>query len=200
MDDYTPPEDSLVDHAIAVGKAATEMVPGAAIATAFAGVFFSTPLQRRQQQWMLAIAEGIRKLESQQRVLDSQLREHDAFLDILYSATAIASRTSNERKLLALQNFIFNAAVTPDIDEAIEFIALGKIADCSGAHLHLLQIRAQGGDWTAKIADYETNKTKWDLVSRDLSNMQLLGPYDENDLSDTAHLILQRIADVQPPA
>ena len=93
---------------------------------------------------------------------------------------------------------MFNAAVTPNIDEAIEQIVLAKIADCTGAHLHLLQIWALGGNWTTQIPDYETNKTKWNLVSNDLQNMQL-GAGDPNNpggLSDIAILTLQRIADV----
>jgi len=147
---------------------------------------------------MNAVASGIRRLEDQGRILEAKLREHDAFLDLLYGATAAASRTSDKKRLQALSNFVFHAALNNDIDDAIESVILDRVSNLTSAHFRILELFANHDDcefgWKKHIPDYDSDSSKWDAVKDDVhENMRLI---HHTGLTDLGTLVLTRIAEV----
>jgi hypothetical protein len=173
---------------------AVGIVPGGSLLTEF----WKTPLERRKDVWFQAIEKRIQILESNHLVKIEEVFERDDFLDAFMTASVIAVRTSNLNKIKALENFVCNVALYPNVDEAVDSICLSLLSDLSGAHLYVLsRIYVLNDDALPPqnvISGYYDDQEKWNLVKYDLGNRGLIGPFGSAGLSDIAMLLVTRIS------
>ncbi|MCH7792485.1 MAG: hypothetical protein IID31_09430 [Planctomycetes bacterium] len=123
-----------VSHAIA--KAALGSIPlaGAAASELFAFVITS-PLERRRDEWMHAVAERLGALEDRRAESLTYLQYDESFLDTVLQASQIALRTHHKEKRHALLNAITNAAMPHAPDESERQMFLGMIDAFTVWHL-----------------------------------------------------------------
>lgn len=135
MSDNIQPSDIIY----AASKAALGSIPGLGpVASEFFGLFFSSPLEKRKQEWFEQIALEIVELKNQQPIKFENLQENHQFIDTLIRATSIAIKTSEVEKRQALKNAIFNTALSESMDTLENHIFLDLIEKLSGTHLKIL--------------------------------------------------------------
>jgi len=122
----------------------------------------------------------------------------ESCLDAFVEASAHVLRTSNELKIKALENFVCNVAIEPDVDDAVDSICLRLLTVLSGSHLFVLERRheLQTDLPNEIIPEYEQDREKWDLVMIDLAQLGLTGPYGPDGLSPTGQTLMKRLAPV----
>ena len=169
-------------------------MPGGSLLTEF----WKTPLERRKDVWFQAIEKRIQILESNHLVKIEEVFEHDDFLDAFMTASVIAVRTSNLNKIKALENFVCNVALYPNVDEAVDSICLSLLSDLSGAHLYVLSRMYVLNDDALPpqdvISGYYDDQEKWSLAKYDLGNRGLIGPFGSAGLSNIAMLLVTSIS------
>jgi hypothetical protein len=120
---YDPPQATVADAGTAAARALVQLVPivgGSAVELLNQAV--APPLERRRDEWMRAVAEGLEAAEV--RIADLGTRAE--LLDLFLQASTAAMRTSSEEKLEALRNAVVNSAIKaePDQDERTIFVQL----------------------------------------------------------------------------
>lgn len=137
---YVPPEATAGDHAHTLVRAGIASIPvvGSA-ATELFQKLITPPLEKRRQQWMESVAEGLRQLESQQFLSIEQLADNDVFIDVVMVASQAAIRTSQETKREALKNAVLNAALPNPPDESRQQIFIGLVDSLTVWHLKILR-------------------------------------------------------------
>jgi hypothetical protein len=147
-DQLTPPASSLGDKAHALAKAGIGSIPlvGAA-ATELFQMLLAPPLERRRQEWMEAVAEGLRRLEKEQRIDLGKLSENEAFIDTVMQASQVAMRNSHQEKRDALRNAVLNSALPHPIDESRQQMFLNLVDVLTVWHLRILKLLANPTRW-----------------------------------------------------
>jgi len=197
-----PPTKSTGDKVHQVIRAGLGLLPiGSGTAVEIFNALVTPPLEKRKEIWMSAITEALQKLEDRKILTIDDVFNNEKFITILVEASSIAIRNHDKEKLEALKNVVIHTALDPDIDDAIQSIVLRTISNCSGAHLYLLKRKSEVSnndiEYNELIPMYEQDKTKWDTVINDLSNLSLIGAYGSDGLSDLAHLIIDSISDTE---
>ena len=105
--DLSPPQATTGDKAHALTKVGLAAIPfvGGSAAELFQLVF-APPLKQRQQEWMEAIAEGLRRLEEKHKCVVEQLKDNDTFIDTVFQASQSAARTASKEKREALKKHL----------------------------------------------------------------------------------------------
>jgi hypothetical protein len=111
-DDYQAPVAAPEDRAHAVVRTALGSVPlvGKTGAELFQYII-APPLERRLNEWRNAIAAGLRRLEADRGLDLGALPNNQAFVDAVLTATQMAIKTSQARRLEALRNAVANAGL-----------------------------------------------------------------------------------------
>ncbi len=137
---YGPPEATAGDHAYALARAGLGSIPvvGASASELFQKLI-TPPLEKRRQQWMESIAEGLRKLESKQLLSIEELAMNDGFIDVVMTASQSAIKTSQEMKREALKNAILNSALPNPPDESRQQIFISLVDSLTVWHLIILR-------------------------------------------------------------
>jgi hypothetical protein len=150
-DKYTPPESSSLDYVHSTAKGLVGMIPtaGSLVAEVF-GTILPTPLERRRQQWMENIAQGIRDLEDQSKLTLAHLQNNEQFVSTLLHASQAAQRTHQEEKIEALRNGVLNSALPNAPDEALQQIFLSLVDTFTVWHLRLLRLFDDPVQWFAE--------------------------------------------------
>jgi hypothetical protein len=155
-----PPERSAGDYAHSVVKAGLGLIPlaGAPLSEAF-DVAIGTPLDKRRDDWIRRIGEGLEELQQRFKGFDpAHLAENEAFVSTAYQATQAVMRTHHEEKREALKNAVLNSAIRTDLNEDLQQTFVGLIDTLTPWHLRLLRLfqdPAAGlgnrfsGDWTS---------------------------------------------------
>ena len=177
-----------------LARSALGAAPGGSLITEW----WRTPMERRKDKWLERFEALILKLEESHGILPEELFERDDFLDVFVEASASVVRTSDERKIKAIENFICNVALEPDIDDAIDSICLRLLSVLSGSHLFILQQMHEKPtyDINGFLPNYAKEPERWELVKEDLAHLSLTGPYRNDGLSETAHALLKRLAPI----
>ncbi|SRR6266568_3594702 len=120
---YDPPQATVADAGTATARALVQLVPmvgGSAVELPNQAI--APPLERRRDEWMRAVAEGLEAAE----VKIEELGTRAELLDTFLQASAAAMRTSSQEKLEALRNAVVNSAIKaePDQDERTIFVQL----------------------------------------------------------------------------
>lgn len=104
--------EATVRAAAGVGVGALLGLPPvlAASLAAWLGAFFSTPLQRRRDSWLVSLSDVVSEINRRLGKVES-LANNEAFIDLVLTATPIAMRTASEIKRRALRNAVLNAGL-----------------------------------------------------------------------------------------
>jgi hypothetical protein len=139
-DKLDQPESSAGDVWHTVVRAGLSAVPGfGGPAVELLGLIIMPPLERRRQQWMVAVADGLRKLEQQQQGFKIEaLQDNPVFVDAVMQATQAALRTSQEEKLDALRNAVLNASLPNAPGTELQQLFIRFVDELTVWHLRVL--------------------------------------------------------------
>jgi len=153
MEDFDPPSDdpSPGDAAHKITRTALSAIPvaGGPAVELFEAVV-TPPLQRRLQAWRERIGRALKELEERIDNIESRLSSNDAFIDTALQASYIATRTSNETKLHALENAVINSALREAPDESLQSMFLSYIDSFTVWHLLILELFDDPQAWATK--------------------------------------------------
>lgn len=133
-------KNSTGDYAHAVAGGAVASIPGIGnLASEIFHTIISSPLEKRKEQWMIRIAEGLEELQNKADNFNVEtLCENDLFISILNRASQLAISNHQEEKLNALRNAIMNTALDIDIDENEQMMFLNLVDSTTPWHLRLI--------------------------------------------------------------
>jgi hypothetical protein len=147
-----PPEPTMTDKmgtaARAAGAAALRLglpIVGDVVSAIFAEKF-PTAYQRRCAEWRAEVAVSLEELVSRGHNVE-ELREDDAFIDIVLEATIIAIRTSSARKRTCLRNAIITAGLPSPPTGVKQRLFLRLVDELDELHLQLLSFFESPGDF-----------------------------------------------------
>jgi hypothetical protein len=147
-----PPKVGKADVAHALAKGAISAVPliGAPAAELFSLVV-TPPLERRRAEWVNAIAERLKELESNvQGFKIEALKDNPLFITTVMHATIVALRNHQKEKLDALQNAVVNSARGVDIEESLQLMFLNMVDELTPLHLRVLKYFDNPVKWSEK--------------------------------------------------
>jgi hypothetical protein len=135
---YVPPEATTDDLAVTILKAAVKLVPGGDSALDIIQLAIGPPLERRTEEWMREVAQGLRALDVQVDELGRRVELLDTFLQ----ATRVAISTASEIKRRALRNAVLNVAAHRSGDAPLRDLLLRLIEQYTPLHLQVLSALA----------------------------------------------------------
>jgi hypothetical protein len=153
------PKASKGDIVHALAKGAISAVPyvGAPAAELFSLVV-TPPLERRRAEWLNAIYDRLKNLESQvQGFKIEALMDNPLFITTVIHATTAALRNHQKEKLDALQNAVVNSAKGVDIEENLQLLFLNMIDELTPLHLRVLNYFDNPRKW------FEENGIKFSI-------------------------------------
>lgn len=194
---YDPPDATTGDHVHTLARAGVGSLPviGAAATELFQKLIVP-PLEKRRQEWMEAIAHGLRKLEEKQKCVIDDLASNDVFIDTVMAASHAAIRNSQQEKREALKNAVLNAALPNPPDESRQQIFVELIDSLTVWHLRILRFfsnpavvfQEQGKPLpqytiagslsqllTTAFPELKDERSLYDQIGKDLYNRGLLG-------------------------
>jgi len=146
---FTPTKVSKGDIAHALAKGVISEVPliGAPAAELFSLVI-TPPLERRRAEWLNAIAERLKELESKvQGFKIEALKDNPLFITTVMHATIVALRNHQKEKLDALQNAVVNSARGIDIEENLQLVFLNMVDELTPLHMQVLKYFDNPPNW-----------------------------------------------------
>lgn len=202
------------DVAHTLVKAAISAVPvvGSPAAELFALVI-SPPLQKRQEKWMDAIAEGLKEMERRTAGFTVEsLKDNPQFISTVLNASQAAMRSHQGEKLDALKNAVLNVAVGSGLEADTETIFLALIDRYTPWHLRILrllqnplQLGAEkgmkpdnyyAGSRSQLLEEYFTElrgeRQFYDVIISDLGSQGMLGIRDVHG-NLTGHGMFQKV-------
>ena len=138
---YEPPKKGVSDGAHALARAGLGAIPLAGAASIELLSAIVTPsLEKRRDDWMNEVGEGLRELEDRVGVILEELGSNDQFIDIAIDATQIALKTSIKEKRKALKNVILNTALPEPPEESLQKLFLSFIDTLTVWHIKLTKL------------------------------------------------------------
>lgn len=133
-------KNSKSDYAYAGVGGAIASIPGIGnFASEIFHTIISSPLEKRKEQWMIKIAEGLEELQNKVDGFNVEtLCENDLFISILNRASQLAISNHQEEKLNALKNSIMNTAMGISIDENEQMMFLNLVDSMTPWHLKII--------------------------------------------------------------
>lgn len=136
---YDPPEPDKGDTLHALARAGLSTVPWVGgIAAEVFQLLLASPIEKRRQEWMDEVAEGLRGLEENQGLKLEDLQSNDVFIDTVLKASQIAFRNSQQEKREALRNAVLNAALPDPPEASLQQMFLDIVDSFTVWHLRLL--------------------------------------------------------------
>lgn len=149
-DKLKPPEESTADLLYSAAEAGLSMLgeaagqaTGASLSFPAAAIFrllCAPPIERKLKVWRTQVSEDLARLiECEQARSFDELRRDEQFSDIVIQATLAAAKTSQQEKLVALENTILNSALQDrlELDMRARFVSL--LDELTPTHLALLK-------------------------------------------------------------
>src|SRR5262245_27503577 len=120
-DKYDPPKQSTKDLAHSAIRAAIGTVPvvGSAALEFFNNVL-KPPVEKRVEEWMEAVAEGVRRLEERGVLTVEDLTKSEAFVTAAMRASEMAIRIHQREKIEALRNAVLNSALPGAPEDSLQ--------------------------------------------------------------------------------
>lgn len=154
-----PPEPTFPERAEEVLRAAGGAALGAAVPelgaaipiladglTAFLGSYFPSMRKRREDAWVNELRTMVNDL-AKHAVRIEDLKDNDAFHDIVCAASLVAMRTHLDDKRTALRNALVNAAL-PDAPSSVkQHMFVHLVDELSELHLHVLNLLVSPEAW-----------------------------------------------------
>jgi hypothetical protein len=195
-DRYLAPIDrSAGDYVYAAVKAGLASIPvgGGAASELFVTVI-TPPLEKRRNEWMREVGEGLRRLEQDREIDLAALAENDQFIDIVMSASVAALKTSSQRKREALRNAVLNVASGNSPEESLAQVFVQIVDQFTEWHLRILKLfqnpRAYGSN--TNLVTSSLNRTLLDafpeLEDQSMLYEQVWADLNERGLVNTPGL------------
>ena len=131
------------DIAYAIVKGAISSIPLPilpGVAAELMSLIISSPLSKRQEEWITSIANGL--VELQEKVDGFKLEnlsENESFITCVMHSTQAAIRNHQEEKLEALRNAVLNSALPNAPEEDLQLIFVNWIDELTTWHLRILK-------------------------------------------------------------
>ena len=134
-----PPKTSRTEEvALATVKGLLSELPvGGDLLSELADLFLN-PADARKQRWMEAVSDALNIIEERFKVLPQSLEQNQAFISLLYQASATAIRNHRREKIEALQNGIISSLDIDRFPEDTSHLFLRYIDELTVSHLSLL--------------------------------------------------------------
>lgn len=149
--DLTPPQSTRSDVAHAVARGALSLAPivGGPAVELF-NMIVASPLERRRDSWMDAVAVKLRELMERENVTAESLQNNDAFISSILQATQAAAKTHEQEKLDALRNAVLNSALSAAPEETIRQMFIRFVDELTAGHLQILSLFHDASGWFAR--------------------------------------------------
>jgi hypothetical protein len=146
--EHSPPEPSGKDIAHTAVRAVVSSVPlvGGPAVELF-NLVVTPPIEKRRQEWMRAIGEGLQQLEEKQKTVVEDLKANDVFIDTVLQASQAVVRTSQNDKKEALRNAVLNAALPHPPSESRQHMFISWVETYTVWHLRLLKLFSDPIKW-----------------------------------------------------
>lgn len=158
------PQKTSSDIAHSIAKAGLSIIPvfGSPAAELF-GQIITPPLEKRRDEWIESIANGLLELEKKIDGFSlSKISENDEFITSLIYASQIALRNHQKEKIKALQNAVLNEALLINIEQDKRLMFINFIDDLTPSHLKLLLFLNDPKKWAL---DRNIKFPKWDEIA-----------------------------------
>jgi hypothetical protein len=152
MDKVKKPKKSAGDVIHALTKATISKIPiaGAHAAEIFA-LIVTPPLERRRDEWIESIGEGLKELAQKVEGFKLEdLAENEAFITTVTHATQAAIRNHQKEKLEALRNAVLNAALPNPLEQDMQLMFLIYVDTLTTWHLTILKFLDDPKEWGTK--------------------------------------------------
>lgn len=126
-----------VTHAVV--KVAASAVPLVGNPLAELVGLIQTPLEKRRNEWLQDLADGVARLEEQGQLARESLSENEAFIDAVARGVQAAVRTGQADKRTALRNATLNSALDQLPDDAERQMFLDLVDRFTAWHLRILK-------------------------------------------------------------
>ena len=154
--DRPPHKKEKGDIAYVIGKGILSVIPSlGSPASLLLDTVFTTPLDKRKQEWLERLAEVV--TEIQKRVNDltpEKLSKDQAFVTVALQASQIAIRNHQKEKIDALCGAVLNSALpnAPEEDQRLIFLRL--IDHLTPWHLRILALSNDPAEWMRKYGKH----------------------------------------------
>ncbi|MEI7685086.1 MAG: alpha/beta hydrolase [Planctomycetota bacterium] len=213
---YDPPQSSTGDNVHTLVRAGVGSLPviGAAATELFQKLIVP-PLEKRRQEWMEAVAQGLRDLEERQKCVIDDLASNDVFIDTVMAASQAAIRSSQQEKREALKNAVLNAALPSPPDELRQQMFVNLVETLTVWHLRILRLFADPVCWfqeqqrqppqhpnglsdllTAAYPELQKERGLYDQIGKDLFNRGLLGTEGFHSMMTGSGVFAQRATEL----
>jgi hypothetical protein len=152
LDKREKPRPSKEDVIYALTKSGVSQIPivGASAAEILALVV-APPLQKRRDEWIESIGEGLKKLEETVEGFKiEELANNEKFITTVAHASQAAIRTHQKEKLKALRNAVLNAALPNSPEEDLQLMFLSFVDSLTPSHLIILSFFENPKEWGEK--------------------------------------------------
>jgi hypothetical protein len=106
------------------------------------------PLQRRRDEWLKSIADGLRELQEKVEGFNmDNLQDNQMFVTTVMHASQAAIRNHQKEKLEALRNAVLNAALPNPPEEDLQLMFLDFIDTLTPWHLRVLKFFDDPRGW-----------------------------------------------------
>jgi hypothetical protein len=137
------------DVAHSIARAAISAIPyiGGPAAELFTLVI-APPLEKRRDEWMNSIGEGLQNLSDKVKGLRFEnLSDNEAFITCVLQATQAAIRNHHTEKLEALRNAVLNSALPNAPADDLQLMFLNYIDSLTTWHLRILKFFENPRGW-----------------------------------------------------
>jgi len=138
---YEVPSTKAADIAHLVTRSGLGAIPFAgAAAIELLNIVVTPSLEKRRNDWMEEVGEGLRNLEEQMGVVLEELHDNDSFIDAALEATTLAIRNSEQEKIEALKNAVLNTALPNPVEKSLQVMFFSWIDTFTVWHIKLLTL------------------------------------------------------------
>ncbi len=187
--EYEVPKKTKGDVGHPLAKAGLSAIPiiGGSAAELF-GSLIVPPLEKRRDEWIKSIADGLTDLEEKVEGFEiGKLKDNPIFVTTVLQATQVALRSHQEEKLKALRNAILNTAAGNAPSDDLQLMFLNFIDAFTPWHLRILTFFQDPKGYSLsrniKTQDYRAGDTATLLV-RNFPELDLRRSFLEQVIKD----------------
>ena len=159
-EDLKPSEGDYAHAGVRAGLSIAPYLGGPL--TEFFSMVITPPLEKRRDAWIIEIFTRLKKLEEKVEGFKIEnLAQNEIFISTLLYATPVAMRTHQKEKLEALRNAVINSALSPSIDENLQWMFLNLIDRYTPLHLHILELLDNPRKYGEKIGIEYSEENQW---------------------------------------
>jgi len=162
MNDSDNPKAEL---AAALVKGVVSTIPFVGGVLTEVGDLYVNPIEKRKQQWILEVQNAIEEINLRFSILPSTLQDDEAFISFLYSATIIALKNHQTKKIKSLKNILVSSVNPNQLNDDMVFQFLRYVDELSETHFFILENLSKR---TYPINKYDSLEKIFDEMNSDI--------------------------------